>query len=109
VKYNPGDLLWPLTFQERNIAEGVDQIEPEDIASYAYPEGEQQRYKDSGWRKAWRRGFAIIRLDRITVDPTLAWHDTGCVKRYGAVGDGDNQCQCERRAAKRQESQEKAR
>lgn len=32
-------------------------------------------------------------LAKITVDPLLDWHDRGCVKRYGAIGDA--KCQCE--------------
>lgn len=32
----------------------------------------------------------------VKVAPELAWHETGCVKRYGAQS--DQPCECEKRA-----------
>lgn len=86
-------LLYPITFLEWNLREGVDQIQPNDIASYSYPEGSRERYTDAGWEKAMRRGFAVSEF-YVEVDPALAHHAAGCVRRYGAIGDSD--CGCRR-------------
>lgn len=62
----PDALQYPTTFAEQNISGDVH-IRPEDIASYAYPEGERQRYTFAGWGKAIYLGIAILRPA-----PTLA-------------------------------------
>jgi hypothetical protein len=54
------DLMYPLSFAERNLAERV-RMRVEDIASYAYPPGERQRYTRAGWKKAKLLGIAVIR------------------------------------------------
>lgn len=90
--------FWPPTFNEQNLA-GDIHIRPEDIADYSYQEGERQRYTQSGWNKAFKIGIARMDESPVMVDPALAWHDVGCVKRYGATG--DSQCACEIRRAQR--------
>lgn len=65
------EFMYPTTFDEQNIAEGIDQILPEHIASYAWPPGRRERYTDEGWERAKRRGFAQLRPED-----------------YGALGDG---------------------
>lgn len=54
------ELMWPTTFEEQNLAGDVH-IRPEDIASYAYPPGERERYTYAGWRKAIELGVATVR------------------------------------------------
>lgn len=49
------------------------------------------RRKEGG--SAMRRGFAVSEF-YVEVDPALAHHAAGCVRRYGAIGDSD--CGCRR-------------
>jgi hypothetical protein len=44
--------MWPPSFAELNIEDGDIQIKPEDIASYAYPPWQKERYTTTGWGKA---------------------------------------------------------
>lgn len=61
MDYQPGTLLWPqLHLSECNHG-GDLHIGIEDIASYAYPPGEHERYTVEGWRKALLIGVAIVR------------------------------------------------
>lgn len=89
--------FWP----SGNLAEtaaGIDAYT--EIASYAYPPGERQRYTASGWQKAVAAGFA--NLNEVIVADHLKWHEIGCVKRYGA--ESDQPCQCEKLRASRERS-----
>ena len=62
--------MWPMQAKETKPPIGTDKINPEDIASYAYPEGERERYTESGWQKALKGGYAIIRnLNDLPSDP----------------------------------------
>jgi len=68
-------------------------IEPVDIASYAWPPGERQRYTEAGWEKAITLGIARITREQLLADPTLCERLAGIVvdpelaKKYPIVGD----------------------
>lgn len=93
------ECLWPMTFEEQNIA-GDIHIRAEDISSYTHRPGMRERYTEAGWRKACELRIPAIEEERacgVYVDPALDFHDRGCVKRYGAVAEGGELCVCERR------------
>ena len=61
--------------------------------------------KREGWNGNWadrdERQRPIEDEAGVSVAPELDWHDVGCVKRYGAVGEGGAMCACQQRRAPR--------